>query len=123
MRGPVSVLASSLTRSCGACQSDDSESSDEEDDDDAPEDDADGSQGDDDEEDDDDGSRSGSGRDAGDWYDVDDGFIDDSEFQDAAEERKAKRNGFFINKVRCALCPALLLMHAQVLRQVSVGRD
>ena len=33
---------------------------------------------------------------------MDDGFIDDSEFIDAAgvEERKAKHNGFFINKAR-----------------------
>ena len=90
-------------RSVGA-QSDDGESSEEEDED-APESDADGSQGGeddgDDDDDDEDGSRS-SGRDAGDWYDVDDGFIDDSEFIDAAgvEERKAKHNGFFINKVR-----------------------
>jgi hypothetical protein len=91
-------------RSLGA-QSDDGDSSDDEDeDDDAPESDADGSQGgdddgDDDDDDDDEGSRS-SGRDAGDWYDVDDGFIDDSELIDAAgvEERKAKHNGFFINK-------------------------
>ena len=89
---------------CVCAQSEDGESSEEEDED-GPESDADGSQGGDDDgdedEDDEDGSRS-SGRDAGDWYDVDDGFIDDSEFIDAAgvEERKAKHTGFFINKVR-----------------------
>lgn len=82
-------------------QSDEGESSDDEEDDDSPEGDADSSQGDDD---DDEGSRS-SGRDAGDWYDVDDGFIDDSEFLDAADvdERKPKHNGFFMNKVRFIL--------------------
>ena len=78
-------------------QSEGGESSDE-DEDDAPEDDADGSQDDDDDDDDDEDGSHSSGRDAGDWYDVDDGFIDDSELLDAAEERKAKHNGFFINK-------------------------
>jgi hypothetical protein len=54
---------------------------------------------------DDSGSRS-SGKDAGDWYDLDDGFIDDSELLDAPEEDagKAKHNGFFINKVRTCVC-------------------
>lgn len=49
---------------------------------------------------DEDGSRKAAG---GDWYDVDDEFIDDSELLDGPEDAgKAKRNGFFINKA-CAL--------------------
>ena len=61
-----------------------------------------GSQGEEeeDEEEDDDASRS-AGRVAGDWYDVDDGFIDDSEVVYApVDVGKAKHSGFFINKAR-----------------------
>ena len=48
----------------------------------------------------DEGSQS-SEREVGDWYDVDDDFIDDSELVDVpGDSGKAKREGFFINKVR-----------------------
>jgi hypothetical protein len=59
---------------------------------------------------DDSGSRS-SGKDAGDWYDLDDAFIDDSELLDAPEEDagKAKHNGFFINKARACACVIMAL--------------
>ena len=120
---PSAPVASPLTRARSLlAQSDDGESSEDEEDDEEPEADADGSQGDEDE--DDDGSRS-SGRDAGDWYDVDDGFIDDSEFLDAAEvdERKAKHNGFFINKVGIMMRALCVACNGGAELTVSAGRN
>ena len=79
------------------------EDEDEDEDEEGEREDEDDSQGDDDE-------SPSSGRDAGDWYDLDDGFIDDSELFDTQEDDgKAKHNGFFINKARCR-CQSLCLV-------------
>jgi hypothetical protein len=86
-----------LTRAACTVQNSDEESGeDAEGDDDGDDQDEEDSQG--------DGSGSASsGREARDWYDEDDPFIDDSELLEEPEEEagKTKHNGFFINKVRC----------------------
>ncbi len=54
---------------------------------------------------DEDGSSESSDHGPADWYDVNDGFIDDSEIMDMPEDvaGKTKHDGFFINKVRGAV--------------------